>query len=640
VVTAVEDPLVGRLVDGRYVVRSRIARGGMATVYLATDTRLEREVALKVMHPHLADDQQFVARFHREAKSAARLSHAHVVAVFDQGSDGDVVYLAMEHVPGQTLRDLMLASGPMTPREAFDVLEPVLDALAAAHRAGIVHRDIKPENVLLADDGRVKVADFGLARAASASASGTTGMLIGTVAYLSPELVLRGVAGARSDVYAAGIMLFEMLTGRQPFRGEVPVQVAYRHVHEDVPPPSTFAEGLPQDVDDLVVWATARDPDERPDDAGELLGELRDVRGALSDDELDAAPTVTAEPAAPDEATLVVPRREHSLALPVGDPEPPGATHETRPVAAAADWGYGPGGRRRRRGLVALVAVLLTASLLGVAGWWFGAGPGAYTTTPVVEGKPLPEAKQLLDNAGLGSRIGERFDDAVPAGTVIESDPGSGEEVRKGGTVQVFVSAGPEFIPVPAVSGSTLDEARKTLTDAGLAAGDVEEQFSEDVEKGRVISQAVPAGETLRREERVDLVVSKGREPVDVPGVAGSPRADAEKKITDAGLAVGEVTSEASETVREGVVIRQEPPGGQLFRGDKVALVVSSGPPLVEVPRVRGMQLGQAERTLAAAGFKTKVEQLFGGIFGTVHSTDPAEGTRARKGSTVTIRIV
>ncbi|MFP5345811.1 MAG: protein kinase domain-containing protein, partial [Actinomycetes bacterium] len=229
--TTLSDPLVGRVLDGRYTVESRIARGGMATVYLATDNRLDRDVALKVMHPHLADDEQFVARFHREAKSAARMSHPSIVAVYDQGTDDGAVYLAMELVPGRTLRDLLDERAPLPPGEALDLLAPVLDALAAAHRAGIVHRDVKPENVLLTEDGGVKVADFGLARAASSAHTGTsTGMLIGTVAYLSPELVLRGIADARTDVYAAGIMLFEMLTGRRPYVGEVPIQVAYQHV--------------------------------------------------------------------------------------------------------------------------------------------------------------------------------------------------------------------------------------------------------------------------------------------------------------------------------------------------------------------------------------------------------------------------
>src|ERR687883_887927 len=237
------DPLIGRVVDGRYAVEARIARGGMATVYLALDRRLEREVALKVMHAHLADDPQFTARFIREARAAARLSHPNVVSVFDQGDDHGLLYLAMEYLQGRTLREVLADLSVLTPDEAFDVVEPVLDALAAAHAAGIVHRDVKPENVLLTDDGRVKVADFGLARAASAGTT-TTGVLMGTAAYLAPELLARGVAGPRADVYAVGIMLFEMLTGVLPFTGDVPVQVAYRHVHEDVPPPSSVVPDL------------------------------------------------------------------------------------------------------------------------------------------------------------------------------------------------------------------------------------------------------------------------------------------------------------------------------------------------------------------------------------------------------------
>src|SRR5919206_2030600 len=268
--TAGADPLIGRVVDGRYAVAARIARGGMATVYLALDRRLHREVALKVMHAHLGDDPQFRARFIREARAAARLSHPGVVAVFDQGEDHGLLYLAMEYLEGRTLRTVLGELGVLTPGEALDVIEPVLDALGAAHAAGIVHRDVKPENVILTDDGRVKVADFGLARAASSVAS-TSGVLMGTAAYLAPELIAHGLADARGDVYAVGVMLFEMLTGRLPFSGDVPLRVAYRHVHEDVPPPSTVVPGLPEPLDVLVTAATARDPRRRPPDAAALL---------------------------------------------------------------------------------------------------------------------------------------------------------------------------------------------------------------------------------------------------------------------------------------------------------------------------------------------------------------------------------
>jgi len=283
--TAVSDPLVGQLLDGRYRVTRRLARGGMATVYTALDTRLNREVALKVMHPGLAEDREFVNRFIREAHAAARLSHPAAVAVYDQSADSGHVFIAMEYVAGRNLRDWLRDRGRLTPRETFAVMEPVLAALAAAHQAGLVHRDIKPENVLIADDGRVKVADFGLARAVSAATS--TGTLIGTVAYLAPEQVERGVADQRTDVYSAGILLYECLTGFQPHGGETPIQIAYQHVNADVPAPSAIRPSLAPALDELVARATCRNPAGRPDDAGAFLAELLTVRRSLSPAELD-----------------------------------------------------------------------------------------------------------------------------------------------------------------------------------------------------------------------------------------------------------------------------------------------------------------------------------------------------------------
>ena len=324
VATTLSDPLTGRLLDGRYEVGRLIARGGMATVYEALDTRLERTVAIKVMHAALAADAEFVARFIREARSAARLSHPNVVAVYDQGSDGEVVYLAMEFVDGATLRDLLRMRGRLAPQDALAIFEQVLGALGAAHRAGLVHRDVKPENVLLTEDGRVKVADFGLARAISSTVSTntiTSGMIIGTVSYLSPEQVERSVADARSDVYAAGIVLFEMLTGEKPYTGGTPMEVAFRHVHERVPAPSTVVPGISRDLDTLVLRATARNPDDRPRDASELLVDVSRARDGrplfLQQLQDDAEPTVRhpdlERPRQSSGDTLVVPR-------PVGDP--------------------------------------------------------------------------------------------------------------------------------------------------------------------------------------------------------------------------------------------------------------------------------------------------------------------------------
>ena len=277
------DHLTGRVLDGRYLIGSRIARGGMATVYEATDLRLDRTVAVKVMHPGLGDDDEFAARFVAEARAAAKLSHPNVVAVFDQGNDDGTVFLAMELIPGHTLRDTIGKEAPLSPARTLALLEPVVSALASAHRAGLIHRDVKPENVLIADDGRIKVADFGLAKAMSATTQHTaTGVLIGTVSYVAPELVVEGRSDARADVYAVGVILYELLTGKKPHEGETPIQVAYKHVHEDVPPPSRRVPGIPDYVDALVARATARDREQRPADAGVLLHHLRRVNQAVT----------------------------------------------------------------------------------------------------------------------------------------------------------------------------------------------------------------------------------------------------------------------------------------------------------------------------------------------------------------------
>ena len=339
--TTVRDPLVGRVLDGRYRVGSRLARGGMATVYEAHDSRLDRVIALKVMHASLADDDEFVSRFIREAHSAARLSHPNVVAVYDQGADQGHVFLAMELVRGRTLRDLIREHGHLSPRQSLEVLEPVLAALGAAHQAGIIHRDVKPENVLISDDGRIKVADFGLARAVTGHTSHTTasGVLMGTVAYLSPEQVERGVADPRSDVYATGILLYEMLTGLKPYDGETAIQVAYRHVHDDVPPPSQLVPSTPAELDALVARATSRDPEKRPADARKMLAEVSTTRRLLSDGELDTlGPALATIPTAQDK-TMVVDLRESPPRR--GDTGPLGeqpAAAASSPVAAAARW--------------------------------------------------------------------------------------------------------------------------------------------------------------------------------------------------------------------------------------------------------------------------------------------------------------
>ena len=627
------------MLDGRYRVLSHIADGGMATVYLALDTRLEREVALKVMRPGLASDETFVSRFRREARSAARLSHPHVVAVFDQGEDDGSMFLAMEYVPGQTLREVMQAEGPLTPRAALDIMEPVLEALAAAHRAGIIHRDIKPENVILREDGTVKVADFGLARAVTTqTTTSQTGMLLGTVAYLSPEQVERGIADARSDVYAAGLILFEMLTGTKAFTGDTPIHVAYQHVHGSVPAPSSRVPSVPTELDALVALATARDPDQRPADAEAFLAQLRASRHALSPVELDRRPEGAAALGGGVSTVAVA----QTTALPVDQPaaarqlEPAGAsTAVTRTERGGDDAG------RRGWGMwkwaVAALALLVVAV---VGAWYFTMGPGSPTTVPAIVGKTFEEADRQLSAAHLSAQRVDAFDETVAQGRVISSNPGAGSEVGRSTTVTVTVSKGPERYAVPALVGSTATEAKARLEENRLTLGGSSEAFDEKIPAGQIISSTPKAGTPLKRGTAVTIVVSKGRQPIPVTDFTGKPADQAVAALTDAGLKVDATRQEFSADVPKGSVISQNPSNGTLFRGDQVSLVVSKGPEMVPVPNVQGKQVPEARKILEDAGFQVKVENFMGGIFGTVRSQSPAGDTPAPKGSTVTLVVV
>ncbi len=684
------------MLDGRYLVESRIARGGMATVYLAVDQRLDREVALKVMHPHLADDDAFVARFVREARSAARLSHPNVVQVFDQGAEGDLLYLAMEHLPGRTLRDVLTERGVLTPREALTVTESVLDALAAAHRAGIVHRDVKPENVILTDEGRVKVADFGLARAVSGAAT-ATGALIGTVAYLSPELVSRGIADARSDVYAAGIMLFEMLTGRQPFVGDVPMQVAYRHVHEDVPPPSSLVPALPAVLDDLVLHAVARDPDLRPVDAGQWLAEVRQVRRGLSPEVLDSRPAVPRSGAAPagqaapaaarNGATEVVSATTWAQAGPTDPRSGPGPVAPLGQVGAGyqptrtlpelsglrqlrergrRDPGSDPGSdsgpdqdglgervdfaeledlarRRRQRGWWLVGAVLLLAAVLGVGAWWTVSGPGSFTDVPKLTGLSVTQANDSLKASQLtGDAQPPEYNETVPKDQIGRTDPGAGERTRKGGSVRYWVSLGTASRKVPQVVGKTLADATSALARLDLAVGANPQQVNSDsVPKGSVVSVQPAVGQAVKAKDSITLVISSGPAPVQVPDLVGQDQQAAADQLTGLGLKPDTGKQEFNDTVAQGSVIRQDPPAGQqLAKGQTVRLVISQGPELVTVPNVVRKQFEQARQELAAIGLQVERDNLAGGFFGTVRFQLPLPGQQVPKGSTVRLTVV
>ena len=624
------ESLVGRVLDGRYRVLSHIADGGMASVYLALDTRLEREVALKVMRPGLAADETFVSRFRREARSAARLSHPHVVAVFDQGEDDGSMFLAMEYVPGQTLREVMQAEGPLTPRAALDIMDPVLQALSAAHRAGIIHRDVKPENVILREDGTVKVADFGLARAVTTqTTTAQTGMLLGTVAYLSPEQVERGIADARSDVYAAGLILFEMLTGTKAFTGDSPIHVAYQHVHGSIPAPSSRVESVPSELDTLVALATARDPDQRPADAGEFLSEVRKARAALSPTDLDHRP----EGAAAEDGGLSTVAVARTTALPIG--ERPSAPEPTRATSGSTE-GAGRGGRPWKWAVAALL--LLAAATAGA--WYFTMGPGSPTVVPVVVGQTFAQAQSRLSAAHLDAKRVDAFDERVGRGLVISANPGAGAEVGRSTAVVLTVSKGPERYAVPTLVGSTATEAKARLAEKRLTLGGSSEAYDEKIPAGQIVSSTPRAGTQLRRGTAVTIVVSKGRQPIDVTDYTGKPADQAVAALTDAGLRVDATKQEFSTDVPKGSVISQSPATGTLFRGDQVTLVVSKGPEMVSVPNVQGKQLRQARTILEDAGFQVRVENFMGGLFGTVRSQSPAGDAKAPKGSTVTLVVV
>ncbi|MGW0596664.1 Stk1 family PASTA domain-containing Ser/Thr kinase [Streptomyces sp. NPDC002776] len=640
--TTLQDPLVGQVLDGRYRVDARIAVGGMATVYRAVDTRLDRVLALKVMHPGLAADGTFVERFIREAKSVARLAHPNVVQVFDQGTDGSYVYLAMEYIAGCTLRDVLRDRGALQPRAALDILEPVLAALGAAHRAGFVHRDMKPENVLIGDDGRVKVADFGLVRSVG-SVTSTTGAVLGTVSYLAPEQIEQpGTADARVDVYACGVVLYEMLTGEKPHDGDSPAIVLYKHLHEDVPPPSATVPGLPYELDALVASATARTPDVRPHDAVALLSEALAARATLSEAQLDALPpqALSAEHDGAENRTSVIPR---SLTVPSPLPvdKDEDRFHRTSRLESAAPLPPSPAGRRvSRRGPFALVVAVLLVLGVGAGVWYINSGQ--FTRVPALLTQTEAKAKDRLGDAGLEVGSVERaFSDTVERGRVISTDPGVGSRIRHNDAVNLVVSKGPQVVEVPDLEGYRLDKAKELLKSAGLEPGMVTREFSESVARGSVISTSPEAGTERRSGSAVALVLSKGR-PVDVPDVTGESLEDARAELTEAGLKVRVATEEVtSSEYDKGEVAEQTPQADtQAVAGDTVTLTLSKGPEMIEVPDVVGDSVDDATAALEAAGFEVDEDRGLLGLFGdTVESQSVEGGDTAPKGSTITIEI-
>ena len=649
--TTLADTLVGRVLDGRYRIQERIARGGMATVYRAVDLRLDRPVAVKVMHPALAEDAEFVSRFTREAKAAARLSHPNVVAVFDQGSDGGVVFLVMEYVDGATLRDLIRERGRLSPRQSLDVMAPVLSALEAAHSAGIVHRDIKPENVLISGDGRIKVADFGLARAiADSNLTATTGLLIGTAAYLAPEQIEHGTADPRTDLYAAGIVLYELLTGKPPYVGATPMAVVFKHVHEQVPAPSLVQPEVPRQIDALVLDATQREPADRPPTAAELLEQLEAAARTLPPEPLD----LTQRTQVLGEHLTTVLRNgpaQTLIAPPDWPTTPPPAVREPQ---RRRPWLHG-----WRIAVLLLVLVTLAAGAVGAyygmrdrpSGHGNGAlagatsavtttsAPVATTTMPDFTGKMKADADQLAFTSQVNVTYGpDQFSPTVPVGQVMSQDVTPNTTVDLHTPVQLTLSQGPQPVDIPTnLVGMTLDQAKTALQQVGLDLGQHPSDYSDTVVKNAIISVTTTGAQVPG--SKVDVVVSKGPTPIAVPDESGKTLADAQADLKGKNFTDVTSTQAFSDTVDQGKVISQTPALPATAQpGAAIVLTVSKGPELFAIPPLKGLSAADAEAKLVLLGMKYHTTRLPNGP-GNVLYTTPSAGQMEPRGTVVTLEI-
>lgn len=579
--------LTSRVIANRYQITNQIASGGMATVYLAKDLRLDRSVALKIIHAHLANDHDFREKFIQEAKISAKLSHSNLVNVYDQGQDGEHVYLAMEYVPGMTLREGLTNMGALSADQALELYEQLLAGLSAAHQAGILHRDLKPENVLLADDGRVKLADFGLARKIADQTQASN--LVGTVAYLSPELVTNGQVDARSDVYAAGIMLFELVTGRQPFKGEQAVQIAVQHASNSVPAPSSINQQIPEMIDDLVLWSTERDPADRPIDATELLAAVKQARRQLK--------AAVSQPVRAVQQTTLLPRVDLSVAADktqILDNASIAQNQETQvlqPVefsqsanldaTAVLDRGQlnhaeqGPTLLRSNSGFKPLIALLVAAAValvgLGV-GWAFGSGPFAPYQVPSVAGMTKDQAISRLSGCQCDLVFEESNSSSVPLGQAIATDPVGGSVIW-GGEVTITMSSGAKLVAAPKLVGLNVAEATAEVVKSGFKLGKVSSWFNQ-APIGTIYEHQGSDGSKIAENSTIDLKISLGALPV----LSNIDEALATTALQAAGLKVVQVTQAASDTVAIGKVINFIPLTDPIGAGGEVELIVSSGP--------------------------------------------------------------
>jgi serine/threonine-protein kinase len=628
--------LTGELIDGRYQLLRQAANGGMATIYEALDTRLDRKVAVKIMHAHLAQDEAFVSRFIREAKAAAALTHPNIVAVQDQGwnqSGVPAVFLVMELIEGHTLREYLSERGRFEVKDAINYMTPILSALSAAHDLGIVHRDIKPENILISKDGRIKIADFGLARGELIGTTMTaeSSVILGSVSYLSPEQVQRGIADSRSDVYAAGIVAYEMLTGEKPFSGDSPIQIAYKHVNEAIPRLRKKRKDIPQGLDELIASATAKNPDDRPRAAGEFLARLQTIQIELDPkkNQMDLGLDLPVEPIREKarKKSKVEPIKEKTLDV----------KETTREIKRKEEKKKRASKRVRRNRKVALIL----AVSLGIGGWWTLVGPGSRVVVPSTVGGSYEEAVGSFTPLGLTAVILEkRFDEEIAKGRIIESVPPGGGKVDAGGSVELIISKGPERYTVPTITGLTPEAAQVTITKFPLIVGTITEVFNSEIPKGFVISTSPSSGSSVKRDTKVNLIVSKGIEQVALVDYVGKSGEQALNELTEAGFDV-ESGYAFSETTPELAVVSQNPAGGATAnKGSKVSILISKGPRYTFIPKtIITMEANAGKAVLESLGLKVKVISIGNAKKKVIKKVSPAVNTKVLRGSLVTITV-
>ena len=732
---ALTDPNLGKTLDGRYRLDHLLALGGMSRIYRSMDKRLHRAVVVKILNDNFSSEHTVRERFESEAVIAANITHPNVVSIRDHNVSDNLVYLVMEYVRGRNLEQVIEERGRFTPRQALSVLEQICHGLSAAHSEGIIHRDMKPANVLLSDTGEVKVTDFGLARAASAHTQSAT--LVATLSHVSPELVSGAPADSRSDIYALGIMIYQMLTGQAPYTETNAAALMKHHLDSPMPMPSDLVPGLAEDLDELVRWCTEKDPEKRPQDASLLLEEIIQIRSTLNDAQLDlgaedlggiedltpqtmaqmpttlqqrldamqreredereqvwlkrntaqheASYVIDDAPADPDQTTVIA-AVDATEVLDLRDVQ--ATLAQPRPTDLAADSGiaatsvYTRGrdlepahendadseaplsvrGQKRaqkqaarkwrkeaqvpthrlrqpRSGtqkFVITVMWILIVALVAGAGWFFGRGPGTVIRIPSLTGMLQSQAVAQMDGQGVPVRVGTTYNDEIAIGRVVDSQPGTGENIMKFQGIDLIVSQGPQLFAVPDFTGKTLDQATKLLDEIGFEDVQEAEAYSESVTKGEIISSSPAAGKELPRKNIITLTVSKGHAPVRVPAVIGLSKDAAKEKLESMGLKLETGESVHSTTTEKGLVAVQDPAQGTVAYGSTVTVNLSQGPEYVQIPSVLGLGVEEAISALEAAGFSVRTHNVFGGFSQTVRMQSPLH-QQAVRGSEISI---